>query len=76
MKKCARPKDNIGRRIEVKTDPLEYASTRAAHQDVSLKGAAEEYMAPQPKTMGPHDQLSQYEIMQMSDHPIYSNLLL
>ena len=79
VKKCAKSEDKDGRRVEVKTDPLRYASAGAAHQDVSLKGAAEEYMAPQPKqpsiyqAMGPRDQPSQYETMQMgtSDQPIY-----
>ena len=80
MKKCAKSEDKPGaRRVEVNTDPLRYASAGAAHQDVLLKGAAEEYMAPQPKqpsiyqAMGPRDQSSQYETMQMgtSDQPIY-----
>ena len=77
MKKCAKSEDKGGRRVEVKTDPLRYASTGAAHQDVSLKGAAAEYMTPQPKksseyqAMGALDQTSQYETMQPGDQPIY-----
>jgi hypothetical protein len=78
VKKCAKSEDKVGRRVEVKTDTLRYASSAgAAHQDVSLKGAAEEYMTPQPKqpsvyqTMGPRDQSSQYDTMQMGDQPIY-----
>ena len=77
VKKCAKSEDKVGRRVEVKTDPLRYASAGAAHQDVSLKGTAEEYMTPQPnkpsvyQTMGPQDQPSQYETMQMGDQPIY-----
>ena len=80
VKKCAKSEDKPGAgRVEVNTDTMRYASAGAAHQDVSLiqKGAAEEYMAPQPKkpsiyqAMGPRDQPSQYETMQMGDQPIY-----
>ena len=77
MKKCAKSEDKGGRRVEVKTDPLRYASTGGAHQDVSLKGPAAEYMIPQPKkpseyqAMGPRDQPSQYDTLQLGDQPIY-----
>ena len=80
MRRCAKSQDKDGRRVEVKTDPLRYASTGGtAHQDVSLKGsgAAAEYMTPQPKkssvyqAMGPRDHPSQYETMQLGDQPIY-----
>ena len=77
VKKCAKSENKGGRRVEVITDPLRYASTGAAHQDMSLKGAAAEYMTPQPKkpseyqTMGALDQPSQYETMQPGDQPIY-----
>ena len=63
--------------MEVKTDPLRYASRGTVHQDVSLKGPAAEYMTPQPKepseyqAMGPRDQPSQYDTMQVVDQPIY-----
>ena len=80
MKRCAKSEDKESRRVEVKTDPLRYASAGGtAHQDVSLKGseAAAEYMTPQPKksseyqAMGPRDQPSLYETMQLGDQPIY-----
>ena len=77
MRRCAKSEDKDGRRVEVNTDPLRYTSTRAAHQDVPLKGMAAEYMTPQPKkqseyqAMGPRDQPSQYETMQFGDQPIY-----
>ena len=77
MKKRAKSEDRVSRRVEVKTDPLRYASARAGHQDVSLKGPAADYMTPQPKepseyqSMGPRDQPSQYETMKLGDQPIY-----
>lgn len=76
MKKCARSEEKDERKVEVIADSLRYASG-AAHQDVSFKGPAAEYMTPHPKkpseyqAMGPRDQLSQYETMQMGDQPIY-----
>ena len=68
------------RRVEVRTDPLRYATAGAARQDVDLsfKGPAAEYMTPHPKkpseyqAMGPRDQPSQYETMQFKgEQPIY-----
>ena len=80
MKKWASSEDKGSRRVEVKTDSLRYTSAGAAHQDVDLsfKGPAAEYMTPHPKepseyqAMGPRDQPSQYEIMQLKgEQPIY-----
>ena len=68
------------RRVEVRTDPLRYATAGAARQDVDLlfKGPAAEYMTPHPKkpseyqAIGPRDQQSQYETMQFKrEQPIY-----
>ena len=79
MKKRAKSKNKPStRRVEVKIDPLRYASAGAARQDVSLKRAAEaKAHRPQPKrpststsvykTMGPRDQPGYYENMRMGD---------
>ena len=79
VKRCAKSKDKDGRRVEVNTDPLRYESTGAVHQNVSLKETAAEYMAPQPKkqseyqAIGPRDQPSLYDTMQVDDQPIYED---
>ena len=79
MKRCARSEGKSGERVEVKTDPLQYSSAGSAHQDVSFKGPTTDYMTPRahPKkpseyqALGPRDQPSEYETMQMGEHPIY-----
>ena len=79
MKKCTKREGKSGgRRLEVKTDTLQrYTSSGTVHQNVSLKGAAKEYMTPQPKkpseyqAMGPRDRPTKYETMQFNDQPIY-----
>ena len=77
MRKCGKSEGKGERRVEVKTDPLRYTSAGAAHQDVPFAGPAADYMTPNPKkpseyqALGPRDQLSEYETMQMGEQPIY-----
>ena len=77
VRKYTKSKEKGERRVVVKTDPLRYASTGAAHKDVSFEGPVADYMTPNPKkpseyqAMGPCDQLSEYETMQIGEQPIY-----
>ena len=73
MKRCAKSKGEGDKTVETKTDPLRYTSSGAAHQETSFNGSRPEHTTPQPKkpseyqTMGPRDQPSLYETMQLGD---------